>query len=166
VLELDLSHTPSFHVRVIIIVNSWSTFIFNINFTKGYTNSLFTITFEKENCTEWIVSQNFVSTSTPLNLHTIQAIEPAEVAQDIAKSVSNGIELTCNCTFPSDHITDRQLSCQNKNLTFRGRIISTLDRESTVLLEDFQTWLMSEPTVKAKSEQLKLARNRISYCRQ
>ena len=29
-------------------------------------------------------------------------------------------------------------------------------------MEDFQTWLMSEPTVKAKSEQLKLARNRIS----
>ena len=89
-------------------------------------------------------------------------MEPAEIAQDIAKSVSNEIELTCNCTFSSDYITDRQLSCQNKDLAFMGRIISTLDRESTVLLEDFQTWLMSEPTVKAKSEQLKLARNRIS----
>ena len=45
---------------------------------------------------------------------------------------------------------------------YRGRIISTDDRDSTDLLAEFEKWLSSEPVVIARGEVLKLVKNPIT----
>ena len=78
---------------------------------------------------------------------------------DLAREFSRGIELICRCKFPDTYITDGQLMCVNKELLYRGRIISTHDRDSTDLVEDFEKWLSSEPVVIARGEVLKVVKN-------
>ena len=78
---------------------------------------------------------------------------------DLAREISRGIELTCRCKFLDTYITDGQLMCVNEELMYQGRIISTNDRDSTDLVEDFEKWLSSEPAVIARGEVLKPVKN-------
>ena len=114
---------------------------------------MFTIVLEiKENCTKWIVSSALVLPKI-LRPTNIQAAESAEIAEDIAKNISKGIELMCNCTLPSDYIAERKLSCQNQKLVFMGRIISTAERDSTDLLADFELWITTQATITSKGKE-------------
>ncbi|CAI8050349.1 Receptor-type tyrosine-protein phosphatase delta [Geodia barretti] len=108
-----------------------------------YINTIFTVTLEIENCTEWI------------------AIKPAQLAEELAETFSTGIKLTCNCFFPSIYIADEQVMCHNKglHLVFTGRIISTQVRDSSNLFEDLQMWLSRVLTVTVRDKELKIEKN-------
>ena len=55
------------------------------------------------------------------------------------------------------YIADRQLTCRNHNqILFRGRIISTSNRNRTDLLENLEIWLSQEPTVTTSGGELKV----------
>ena len=85
-------------------------------------------------------------------------VEPEQIVQDLSTALSDGIELTCNCSFPSDHIADGQLTCHNDILIFQGRIISTTEWNSTDLMEYFKQWLSGDPTVIVQGEELSLVK--------
>ena len=88
-----------------------------------------------------------------------QGRDTEDIVEDLARDFSRGIELTCRCSIPSDYIADGRLTCQNQNLIYQGRIISTDDRDSTSLLADLQEWLSSFPVIIAQGEELKLVKN-------
>ena len=87
---------------------------------------------------------------------TMQATDSARILQDLTIAFSMGINLTCRCIFPSRYITNIQFSCEKDNLIVTGIIISTEGRNSTHLLEDFNMWLSSEPTVSVNGDELKV----------
>ena len=89
----------------------------------------------------------------------MQAKDSTEIVADLARAFSLGIKLTCNCTFPRNYIADIQLTCQNEVLIVTGKIIGTQEKESAGVLDDFEMWLSSRPTITAKGEELKLVQN-------
>ena len=89
----------------------------------------------------------------------MQAEEPNKIIQDLAREIARGIELFCQCAFPSNYIVEAQLMCHSQNLVFQGRVVSSNDRESTDLVADIEKWIASDPTIIAKGEKLKTVKN-------
>ena len=81
---------------------------------------------------------------------------------DLAQGISAGIEQFCRCQFPRDYIAEGKLMCNLEALhtvLFQGRIISTNDRGSSVLVGDMDGWVSTEPTVVVQGELLRVVKS-------
>jgi hypothetical protein len=111
---------------------------FSHNIIPWFNNSVFLLILEKTNCREWIANRT------------------EGILEDLARELSRGIELFCQCTLPNTYIADGNLKCSKQELMFQGRIISTNERDSSDLLADLEKWISTTPTVIARSELLKV----------
>ena len=91
-------------------------------------------------------------------LHT-QMREVDKTTEDLAREISRGIELFCQCSFSSDYIADRSVSCSKHILVFQGRLMSTSEKNSSSLLYYLEQWIASGSTVLVRGEQLHVVQN-------
>lgn len=89
----------------------------------------------------------------------LQVHNPSKISEDFVRDISRGIEYTCHCEFLSSFIADPQLTCSDRNVVlFESRLISTHARDSLLLKEDFEKWVLGETTVIVKGEGLKIVK--------
>ena len=73
-----------------------------------------------------------------------------EKAQDIANTINQELESLCQCQLTGQEISNGTLECRNKSpnsVVFSGIISGTAEKESTVLLQDLDTWTATSPSI-------------------
>ena len=74
----------------------------------------------------------------------------SEKAQDIANTINQELESLCQCQLTGQEIWNGTLECQSESpnsVIFSGIVSGTAEKESTVLLQDLDTWTVTSPSI-------------------
>ena len=76
--------------------------------------------------------------------------------EEIALEMSSGINHLCSCDFSTSYINDRDLTCDEGILIYKGRIVSTNETSSSDLKMYLDNWVSAEPVLLVGGEELKV----------